>query len=222
MTLVKETLPKVELHAKVEPERPETPKKAESNTENVATYTTEFSSRPPVAIQFANGCVQETAVLQPGPDGFLMAQFSDGHQKSFELPNLVLETLLRPTHDAPTKLNAPIKKRPASACKRPAASEKSQKTMPQDATEPQPSAAEAEPADNKPSENYGIMYYKNGHQIGIRAKKGMKNQVLSFGSTSCGKTKEEMKAIGLKVVAMLDNGCTFQEGKDEGLRLMRL
>ena len=64
------------------------------------------------------------------------------------------------------------------------------------------------------------MWYKNQKCIGIRAKTGKKNQVLSFGSKALEKSKVEMKCIGYQVCQMLETGSSLVEAKKEAERMM--
>ena len=64
------------------------------------------------------------------------------------------------------------------------------------------------------------MWYKKQKCIGIRAKTGLKNQVLGVGGKSIEKTKVEMKSIGLHVCQMLEEGSSTFQAKKDGERLM--
>ena len=64
------------------------------------------------------------------------------------------------------------------------------------------------------------MWYKNSNSIGIRAKTGKCNQVLSFGGKSCEKDKEEMKDIGWQICPMLEKGSSASEAKKKVERLV--
>ena len=55
------------------------------------------------------------------------------------------------------------------------------------------------------SENYGVMWYKNGHNIGIREKFDQKRQVITFGSGT-GKSEKELRAWADKCLTKLDKG----------------
>ena len=55
------------------------------------------------------------------------------------------------------------------------------------------------------SENYGVMWYKNGHNIGIREKFDQKRQVITFGSGT-GKSEKELRAWADKCLTKLDAG----------------
>ena len=54
-------------------------------------YSSEFSTEPPSAVKREGGKVVERANLQEGDDGFLMAEFADGHIARFSLANLSLQ-----------------------------------------------------------------------------------------------------------------------------------
>ena len=207
-------------------------------------YSTELNAKPPMAVRFAGGRVQERVPLEPGNDGFLTAEFADGTQKHFELPNLVLEVALRPAGWKKKKKKCKkrpcaagvaeateCKKRPAAvaAKKKPAGFEEADNAMEsesatsggEEASEPPPARPAAALPAQEVSTWYGIMYYKSHNAIGIRAKFGKKNQVLSFGSGS-NKDKDALKAIGKKVVDLLDGGMGVAAAKKEGDRLANL
>jgi len=70
---------------------------------------------------------------------------------------------------------------------------------------------------------FGVMYYKNNHFIGIRAKTGQKNQVLSFGGKAAtSKTKDQMVEIGRKVSLFMDEGRSTEEAKEKASTMLAL
>ena len=71
----------------------------------------------------------------------------------------------------------------------------------------------------KPS--YGVLYYKNGHTIGIRLKNGSKKQVFGFGGRNAThKNKPDMQKVGQEIITMMntDNDLEYSEAKSEGQR----
>lgn len=202
-------------------------KKAETTVEPPAAskeiFTTDLSSKPPQMVKFAAGGAQERTPLLKGHEGFLVAHFEDGTRKTTELPNIVLDTLLEP----PTRVAKPkrrkkgkkkggakgkVKKKPAAIPPgKPAA-------IPAGAIPP----GEDEGKEKAKCRLYSVMYYKKGKCIGIRAKTGLCNQVMSFGGTAVTKDKAELKAIGAKVCLLLEEGRTVDEGKREANRLLAL
>ena len=76
---------------------------------------------------------------------------------------------------------------------------------------------------NEKSRLFGVMYYKNNHFIGIRAKTGDKNQVVSFGGKAAkSKTKEQMVEIGRKVCLFMDEGRSAEEAKAKAATMLAL
>ena len=63
------------------------------------------------------------------------------------------------------------------------------------------------------------MWYAKGKCIGIRAKFGMKNKVMSFGGAWCTKAVDEMKVIAKEIAADLHNGMSVPDAKAKGNRL---
>jgi hypothetical protein len=55
------------------------------------------------------------------------------------------------------------------------------------------------------SSKFAVMWYKRDGVIGIRAKFGAKNQVMSFGSGT-GKSEKELRAWADKCLTKLDKG----------------
>ena len=166
-------------------------------------YTSDLTSL--TAESFQGGRVQETVPLCRGPNGFLVAKFSTGDWSS-DLPNLVLGT-------APAAAKPKAKKGKAAAAA-------SAKPTAEDASQVAAAASAEPPPEDASQKSYGLMFYKNSHSIGVRAKFGKKNQVFSFGGTSAkAKSKEQMLAIGDKVLDMLKNGLSYEEAKIEGQKL---
>ena len=60
------------------------------------------------------------------------------------------------------------------------------------------------------SDNYGVMWYKNGHNIGIREKFDQKRQVITFGSGT-GKSAKELRAWADKCLTKLDAGYKVED-----------
>ena len=114
-----------------------------------------------------------------------------------------------PVAAEPIPAAAPAMKRPAAARvkKRPAAAPAAAPAVaPAVAPVPAPVAAAAAAAAAADDRNdYGIMLYKN-NSIGIRAKFGGHNQVLSFGGLYCGKSSQRLRAIGAEIVRDLQLG----------------
>ena len=165
------------------------------------------------------GSEKSEAKLVAGPNGLLVANFSDGVCHETELCNLMLLAAL------PKK----IKKKPAAA--EDSAAHPSPEGPPEaDAPHPPPEdvGVPEQPADGpsiekKPDKDYGIMYYwrKGENTIAIRAKFGSKGTVLSCGGKTCTKSKEEMFAIGNKLVKDLKEGKSAGECKIRGNQLCR-
>ncbi len=62
----------------------------------------------------------------------------------------------------------------------------------------------------------------NKNTIGIKTRFGAKNQILSFGSTRCTKTAEEMREIAAVIIADLHAGMSASDAKKKGNRLAGL
>ena len=123
-----------------------------------------------------------------------------------------------PVAAEPIPAAAPAKKRPAAARvkKRPAAAPAAAPAVaPAVAPVPAPVAAAAAAADADDRNDYGIMLYKN-NSIGIRAKFGEHNQVLSFGGLYCGKSSQRLRAIGAEIVRDLQLGHSIPVCKAKG------
>ena len=211
-----------------------------------ASYTTDLEALPPQGVKFANGNVVETAPLRSGADGFVVAQFADCLQ-TFDLPNMVLLAIgkvgTHPTKAAKLK-NAATKKTKKEIKK---AAQKAAKKVLKDAKilakknredakilaasakaprkkgrilqcRPKPAAASRRAA--AASTGFGAMWYKKTTSIGIRLKTGLKNQIFCFGGTRCReKSQRDMWAVGLKVLALLDNVMGHEDAKIEGQKL---
>ena len=76
----------------------------------------------------------------------------------------------------------------------------------------------------QPKNDYTIDYYCKGgkNTIGIKTKFGARNQILSFGSTRCTKTAEEMREFAAVIVADLHAGMSASDAKKKGTRLAGL
>ena len=124
-----------------------------------------------------------------------------------------------PVAAEPIPAAAPAMKRPAAARvkKRPAAAPAAAPAVaPAVAPVPAPVAAAAAAAAAADDRNdYGIMLYKN-NSIGIRAKFGEHNQVLSFGGLYCGKSSQRLRAIGAEIVRDLQLGHSIPVCKAKG------
>ena len=59
---------------------------------------------------------------------------------------------------------------------------------------------------NKTSPNYSIMYYKNSNIIGVRRKRGGKEQAFSFGGTKCKLSEEHLRGYADQALENLDAG----------------
>ena len=181
---------------------------------------------------------EETAPLEAGPNGLLVAKFGESVHES-ELSNLMLlapaarkkrKVLKRPAA-APPEAEAPseaVLKRPAAAppkavLKRPAAAP-SDAEAPSEAETPSeaeaPSEADVPPVEAK--DDYGIMWYGKAKAIAIRAKFGAKATVFQFGGVACTKTEVEMRDIGKVIVADLHAGMSPAKAKKKGQRLAGL
>ena len=147
--------------------------------------------------------------MAAGPKGLLVAKFSD-RVHTTELCNLMLAA-------APMKRIA--KKRPAAGdiAKKPAAAAAVE--APEVAAPPEEMAAAVPAAPAVAKNDYGIMYYKKDRSIGIRAKFGACNTVLSFGGSKCTKTEKELRDIAKQIVSLLHNGVSVPEAKKRGVEL---
>ena len=199
----------------------QSPKKAKTAA---VVYTTDLQARPPIAQKFAGGRVVETALLRQCQEtGFVVADFLDGHKQTFELVNLVLETINKPgTHGkASAKAKAAAAKK-AVKKKEKAKKKATKKNRPNSGAEDLPPsglepAVASLPANEYKSYGFGVMYYKNTTTIGIRKKTGECNQVFSFGGKDCRqKSKADMWQVGLKIIKMFENGSSYDSAKAAG------
>ena len=56
------------------------------------------------------------------------------------------------------------------------------------------------------------MWYKNGHNVGIRIKNA--NQIFSFGNRHCGLDEQSLRTWGGTVIQLMDEGVlTAETGK---------
>ena len=79
------------------------------------------------------------------------------------------------------------------------------------------------------SDDYAVLWYKKHNMIGIRQKKGNKNQKkgnknrdihrFAFGSKHSGLTEEEMKKLGDEALEKLDCGMSPEEVKEWAMAL---
>ena len=159
-----------------------------------AVYTTDL-----VALECTQqlGLKTSTVQLEKGPDQILVAHFSNGTPVT-ELSNLILAAALA----------IKIKKKPAAA-KKPAAS------VPADAA-PSPESAASVP---NPPRTYQLLWYKNGHNVGVRQTFGPKRQIFSFGGKRCTKSKERLLEIGRQVVKDLQEGMAPDAAKTNARNL---
>ena len=129
----------------------------------------------------------DTASLEAGPEGFLIARFGELVHTT-ELANL----LLAPAANAKAKVAAAkakaaskaVKPRPAActsavAMKRPAAS----------TSVVADGAAASSSAEAAGANNYAILWYKNGHRFGIREKFGGLHQIFGVGGDNAGRPR---------------------------------
>ena len=156
----------------------------------------------------------ETVPLEQGPEGFLVAKFSD-FVHTTELCNLMLFAAVK------AKVKPAAKKRPAAA---PAVAI----APAEEASPPEPVAPAAaiaplaeDPGDGGDKDDYGIMWYKKDRSIGIRAKFGAKAQIFPFGGKQCTKTEDAMREIAKQLVADLHRGVSAADAKQKGNRLCR-
>ena len=63
------------------------------------------------------------------------------------------------------------------------------------------------------SDKYSDMWYKAGHNIGIRRKFGACNQCFSIGGKRCGLSEESIRQFGKMVLKKLDAGMSEEEVK---------
>ena len=199
-----------------------------------------LSAKPPVAERFADGRVLDTAFLQKGPDGNVVAIF-DGMPHTFDAPNVVLDKVAATAGQPPQKGKTVKKGKKGKKVKKGKKDEKVEKAKgtktAKDNTIDKPPKAKIKIANRRNSNverptamqtevlpvkpTYGVMYYKKGHTIGIRQKFGLKRQVFGFGGRpSLHKHKAAMKKVGQDIVTFLeaDNDLAYSEAKSEGQR----
>ena len=154
---------------------------------------------------------EEVASLEPGPHGLVIAKFEDSVHTT-ELSNLMLAGVAhvkqqkKPAAAAATAAPAAPAPAPAPAVlKKPGAA----------ISKGKPAAADAV----VPGSDYTVMHYgtQGNNSIGIRAKFGLKAQVLSFGSKRCTKSKAEMLVIGKELVSDLQAGMSCVDAKKKGM-----
>jgi len=205
----------------------ENPEKSEDfhkvlEPKEVTVYTTDVSAKPPAMVSFCGGKENERSPLVKGPAGFLVAHFDEG-LKTTELPNVVLDTLASP----PKKKKEKKKKSKAKKAKKKGLAKKKGPAK-KKAKKKDPPAEESGSEETTPGKTakgkcalYGPMFYKNGHSIGIRAKTGLCNQVLSFGGKKASKkTKDQMLDIGRKACLLLEEGRSLEETKKKAEELV--
>ena len=142
--------------------------------------------------------------LEPGPDGLLIARFGEIVYTT-ELSNLMLSV-------PPTK-----KRKTAPVSKKPAADTTAHLAAAEAPAAPLAAAAPAAPL-AEAKDDYAILWYKNSKCCGIRAKFGIKTQVLSFGGKKSLKTEQEMRDFAQTVlVPDLHAGATIAETKQKGM-----
>ena len=143
--------------------------------------------------------------LEPGPEGLLIARFGEIVYTT-ELSNLMLS--VPPTKKRKT---APVSKKPAADIKAESDAEEAQAAAAPPAAHPAAPLAAAK-------DDYAILWYKNSKCCGIKAKFGMKTQVLSFGGKKSLKTEQEMRDFAQTVlVPDLHAGATIAETKQKGM-----
>ena len=63
------------------------------------------------------------------------------------------------------------------------------------------------------SARYGVMWYINGQNIGIRRKFGGKEQCITFGGKRCGKSEEICRSFADEALKKLDAGVSEDDVK---------
>jgi hypothetical protein len=171
-----------------------------------------------------SGIIPEQSVsLEAGPENFLVAKFGETVHTT-ELCNFMLVAAL----PKPVKklAGAAALKRPAGAAvlKKPAMAAAPAAFDAAPVAGAGAEVAAAAPVAAAPKNDYVCRYYStnNMNTIGIKAKFGAKNLILSFGSTRCTKTSEEMWKIGAVIVADLHAGMSVSDAKKKGTRLAGL
>ena len=156
---------------------------------------TDLEATPPCLMRMRKDGVEEKGVLQKGEgdDSFASVHWPDGSIEPTEISNVLL---------------IPLKKRPASAAlKRPAA--------PKAKILRAPEPLKYDPVLARPDVilEHSVLYYKNGHNIGIRVKGGGK-QIFSFGGKRCMASEAELREIGLQVCKKLAEGWTVEGARE--------
>ena len=165
----------------------------------------------------------QSVSLEAGPENLLVAKFGETVHTT-ELCNLMLVAAL----PKPVKklAGAAALKRPAGAAvlKKPAMAAAPDVAPVAGAEAAAPAAAPAAMAAAPPKDDYAIDYYCRGgkNTIGIKTKFGARNQILSFGSTRCTKTAEEMREFAAVIIADLHAGMSASDAKKKGTRLAGL
>ena len=144
--------------------------------------------------------------LTAGPNNVMVADFGN-EMHTTELSNLMLLTAKPKKSDAKTDVS-----------KKPAGAEPPMMVAPVEPAADPPDPAAPVPAEER-DDYYPPMWYKNSHQIGIKAKFGAKQQVLSFGGMACTKTKKQMQDIGKEIIKDLNGGMSYKDAKAKGNRL---
>ena len=169
--------------------------------------------------------------LEPGPQGLLVARFAEIVHTT-ELSNLMLSV-------PPAAAQPKLKKKPAAPPAPAAVAPEAPSAAVAAAAAPAPAAplAAVAPAEPSPAEapaaplpaeavvapaaaaknDYSVMWYKRDMTCAIRARFGMKGQLLSFGGKRSPKTEQEMRDFAAILVADLHAGVSvadcIQKGK---------
>jgi hypothetical protein len=147
----------------------------------------------------------------------LIACFS-GYTHQVELPNLVLDTLLKKQESELKKQESEKAKPPAKGATKPKGKRKRKGKAKSKKGKAKRKPHAAEPAALSPgtTKGYQVMYYKNGHAVGIRRKYAQKNQVFSFGGKKCNLDKEALTQIGHDIVEEVIGGMSYEDAKTKG------
>ena len=173
-------------------------------------FRSDFNADPPVLRVTLSSGVSEVSSLQPGPNGFCIADFKClGGVTESEIPNLVLATKLAIRELEEEKKGGRRNKK-----------EKEDEVKPEDKDEKKERVEEAKTKDVKPEgekvddtpRGYSLMYYKRDQTVGVRQKYGKKRQVLSFRDKG-EKGREFLMSIGERVVEKLLSGTSYAEAK---------
>ena len=148
------------------------------------------------------------ATLDAGPEGLLVANFGPDGLHQTELSNLMLLGAAKKKND-----KAIVLKKPAAAPKAAAAPEAPAEHAVLKKPAAAPKAAAAPEAPEKRS--YQVLWYKNGHNVGIRERFGGKKQIFSFGGKLCTKSKAELLGIANDVVGDLHEGMNPLAAKEK-------